>query len=296
MDQLAFAESIRRRFRAPAVNTVFSHIASAEPIAMSRIVSPPTWTQRCPPEDAFTIHIQTGPATRGELYVDGHPMGLVHQRQGFVRVMDMGGSPYAHIQAPIDFLRINIPRRTFEDLARDRGERRIVTLRQVINTEDPVLYSLGCALVASLDTYGPDDRLFFDYVALAIHAHLLGAYGNARSAASWRGALAPWQLRRACDMMAANLAGNVGIAELAKACGLSTSYFAHAFRNAMGKPPHRWLMDERVKHAKALLGNGTLTLADIAFACGFSDQSHMTRVFTRAEGQSPGQWRRRHRH
>jgi len=38
-----------------------------------------------------------------------------------------------------------------------------------------------------------------------------------------------------------------------------------------------------------------LELADIALLCGFTDQSHFTRVFSRSEGYSPGRWRRLHR-
>jgi AraC family transcriptional regulator len=57
-------------------------------------------------------------------------------------------------------------------------------------------------------------------------------------------------------------------------------------------PPHRWLTKQRVERAKELLQESGRQLADIAQLCGFVDQSHFTRVFSKSEGHSPGRWRR----
>jgi len=65
-----------------------------------------------------------------------------------------------------------------------------------------------------------------------------------------------------------------------------------AFRRTTGLPPHRWLLRHRVEKAKALLRESALPLHDVALECGFADQSHLTRVFTRWAGQAPGTWRR----
>jgi AraC-like DNA-binding protein len=56
--------------------------------------------------------------------------------------------------------------------------------------------------------------------------------------------------------------------------------------------PTSWLTKMRVERAKELLKNPRSQLADIALLCGFVDQSHFTRVFSRSEGYSPGRWRR----
>jgi AraC-like DNA-binding protein len=42
-----------------------------------------------------------------------------------------------------------------------------------------------------------------------------------------------------------------------------------------------------------MMRKGDRTLADIALACGFADQSHFTRAFAKDEGTTPGRWRRR---
>jgi AraC family transcriptional regulator len=120
------------------------------------------------------------------------------------------------------------------------------------------------------------------------------AMTNARApaAAGQRSNLAPWQLRRATDFMRAHLSGNISLEELASVCNLSVSYFARAFKNGTGVPPHRWLVEMRLEKAKDLLLNTKTPLADIAAACGFADQCHLTRAFRRATGETPGAWRR----
>jgi AraC-like DNA-binding protein len=56
--------------------------------------------------------------------------------------------------------------------------------------------------------------------------------------------------------------------------------------------PHKWLLSRRIEVAKQKLRDGQSSLSDVALACGFSDQSHLTRVFNRLVGIGPGAWRR----
>jgi AraC family transcriptional regulator len=84
----------------------------------------------------------------------------------------------------------------------------------------------------------------------------------------------------------------VPLKEVARECRLSVSHFSRAFRRSMGAAPHNWLLTRRVEAAKDKLRDDRLSLSDVALACGFADQSHLTRVFTRMVGVSPGAWRR----
>ena len=76
---------------------------------------------------------------------------------------------------------------------------------------------------------------------------------------------------------------------------MSVSQFGRAFKKATGLTPHRWLVQRRLEQAMDLLLGSNLPLAEIALDCGFSEQSHFTRTFTRLVGTSPGEWRRRRR-
>jgi AraC family transcriptional regulator len=103
------------------------------------------------------------------------------------------------------------------------------------------------------------------------------------------------KLQRQVNLINVNLAHDLSIAEIAHECGLSSGYFARAFKRSTGVPPYQLLTKMRVERAKELLKDPRCELADIALLCGFVDQSHFTRVFSRSEGYSPGRWRRLHR-
>jgi AraC-like DNA-binding protein len=87
---------------------------------------------------------------------------------------------------------------------------------------------------------------------------------------------------------------NVSIEEVAQAAGLSRHQFFREFRAAMGVSPHAFLVQCRLRHARRLLavGAGHPSLANVAAEAGFSDQTHLTRHFRRAFGQTPGRWNR----
>jgi AraC family transcriptional regulator len=122
---------------------------------------------------------------------------------------------------------------------------------------------------------------------------MIPAHRNAPAAGQGaRGGLAPWQLQRVAGFINAHLGEDTGVADLARQCGVSIGHFTRAFRQTTGTTPHRWLTRQRVERAKVLLSAGSLELVEIAQVCGFTDQSHLTRVFSRCERMPPGRWRR----
>ncbi|WCM29846.1 AraC family transcriptional regulator [Sphingomonas sp. QA11] len=284
--------SIAQRFRTQQATTLFARLTADEPISISRIVSPPVRTDPQQPFDGYTIPICMAPFARGEIWIENRRHDLQPIPAGGICIVNLESSPWGVHHDTMDVVRFQIPRRTIDELAYDRGEKPIGRIRTILGEHDPVFEGLSRALVAKIALYGAHDRLFIDNVALAFHAHLVRTYAHASDAEYFRGGLAPWQVRRACDLMMANLAGEACVADLAAACQLSVSYFSRAFRMTLGISPHKWLMNQRVRCARDLLAGTEMTLPQIALACGFTDQSHLTRVFVRKEGHTPGRWRR----
>lgn len=105
--------------------------------------------------------------------------------------------------------------------------------------------------------------------------------------------LSPARVRRVLDFIEAELHRPLCLDELAAQADVGVRRFCAAFRDAVGTSPHQHLLRRRVERAKQLLRDGTLSLADVAAAVGFSDQSQFTRTFTRIAGSSPGRYRGR---
>ena len=107
-----------------------------------------------------------------------------------------------------------------------------------------------------------------------------------------RGGLSAFDLKRVIAMMEARLAHPLGLEELAKEIGLSERHFFRAFKQSTGKTPHSYLVMQRVERAANLLRNSEMSATDIAFESGFSSSSHLTRIFKKAFGTGPLDYRR----
>ena len=159
-------------------------------------------------------------------------------------------------------------------------------------TSDPVVHNLRPCLQTARSRPSEMCSSCLHHLETALQAYLRTPNVLPVSPPVTRGGLAPWQLHRATEIMGSSLEEGVPTADLARACNLSPGHFARAFRQTTGQPPHRWLMERRIEKAKQLLTDTTLSLVEIATACGFADQSHFTRMFSRTAHASPGAWRR----
>jgi len=101
----------------------------------------------------------------------------------------------------------------------------------------------------------------------------------------------PGAVRQTLAILADRFHEDVRLEELAAATGLSPWHLARAVTRHTGLPPHAHLLEYRCRAARDRLA-GPETLADIALAVGFADQSHLTRVFRARFGLPPGAWRK----
>jgi AraC-like DNA-binding protein len=89
--------------------------------------------------------------------------------------------------------------------------------------------------------------------------------------------------------MSERFAQPVRLSAMAELCGMSSFQLIRVFRRVVGVPPYAYLVQLRVNRAQTLLCQGS-SVADVAYTCGFSDQSHLTRTFKKALGIPPGQY------
>jgi AraC family transcriptional regulator len=212
-------------------------------------------------------------------------------------INDMRHSWRADIRSSFDVLNFGIPQATLDEIISEDRDHKSFDLCCPMGSaaSDAVMMNFAQALLPALEKPNTANRLFVDHTARAVTAHLANAYGTSRSwARDFRGGLAPWQEKRAKEMLRAKLSGDVSVSELASACRLSTGYFSRAFKRTIGCAPHQWLIQKRIELAKHLILNTDEPLCQVALTTGFVDQSHFTRVFSQQVKSSPAAWRRNH--
>ena len=284
--QLARAPTLVARVGASKLPVVFTHLRSAD--ARRRR------TMDVPREQSFSLQTPLDAPFPWQAWFAGRRKAVAPATPGHAYLFDLSNNPTVGLDTAFNTVRFNISQAALDELAYEAGLRRSRGLHaSSLGRPDPVMHGLAQTLAAAMEHPGEATSLFVDHIALAFHAHVLATYGGAPAGAASRGGgLAPWQLRLACEFIEANLDRDPSIADMAAECRLSSSHFAKAFKQTTGAPPHAWLTTRRIEHAKRLLSETRLNLAEIALACGFVDQSHLSRIFVRSEGCSPGRWRR----
>lgn len=245
-------------------------------------------------EDAFLVTLHLRDSRNREYWEDGRRVSVCDLRAGESCLHDLKRDPTALPDTAFHSLAFYLPRAALDAIADDANAPRIrdLSYEPGAGVSDVTISGLGSLLLPALRNPDQTNPLFVDHVLLAVGVHIAQTYGGMRPVSRLvRGGLAPWQERRAKEMIAANLDG-VPVKELARECRLSSAHFSRAFRRSVGVAPHRWLIEQRVVLSKEKLRDDGLSLSDVAMECGFSDQSHLTRVFRQAVGVSPGAWRR----
>jgi AraC family transcriptional regulator len=153
---------------------------------------------------------------------------------------------------------------------------------------DPLLGQLVRTLVQEVRG-GVVDRLLADSLMAALAMRVAQRFGSEKP--ECLPDLPPLRLRRVLDYVDAHLDQELTLAELSGVACLSPCHFSRSFKDAMGLGPQRYTVRRRVERAKALLYRGDESLAAIAAAVGFADQSHFTAAFRRETGVTPGRFR-----
>jgi AraC-like DNA-binding protein len=248
-----------------------------------------------PRVEAYMICLLLRDLPNNSYWEDGREVSCFSPKAGDITIHDLRREPLALMDKPIHSLLFYLPSATINTVADQANVPRISELHFTpgLPILDETIKHVGLSLLPALRNPDRVNRLFLDHVTLALAVHTAQTYGGMRTVSKpLRGGLAPWQERRAKEMIAENLSGTTPVREIAEACGLSASHFSRAFHKSTGLPPHTWLVQARVEAAKAMLRKADASIVTIAKACGFADQSHFARVFARHIGLSPGAWRR----
>jgi AraC family transcriptional regulator len=141
---------------------------------------------------------------------------------------------------------------------------------------------------------GSFEPAYCDAMVLALTHYLDRHYWQAVPAETRPLKLAPWRVRRVADYVAANLAGDIRVRELAELVGCSEGHFHRAFHATTGETPLRFIHRMRIERAMQILATQDVAITELAMRLGFVSPSHFARVFRSITGRSPRAFRSAH--
>lgn len=134
--------------------------------------------------------------------------------------------------------------------------------------------------------------LMMDSLANVLTVHLLRQYATIQPHLPvYDGGIPQRQLAQVLDYMDVHLEQDLKLADLAQLLDMSQFHFSRLFKQSMGLSPFQYLLQQRVERAKQLLKQTDQPIVDIAFECGFSSHSHLSRQFRQVTGMTPKVYR-----
>ena len=156
--------------------------------------------------------------------------------------------------------------------------------------QDPLLSQIVKSLAEEIED-GFADRILVESLGTALCIGIARHFiGHLPLPTSNKG-LSPERLRRVRDYVEAHLDDDLSLTVLADIACLSPYHFSRSFKEAAGVGPQRYVIQRRLERAKTLLCRTKEPLALIAQEAGFADQSHLTSIFRREMGVTPGRFR-----
>ena len=233
-----------------------------------------------------------GTARRIERWSDGRRV-LSSTRPGSVTLIPAGQEASWDINGSLDALHLYVSPSRLVTLAEESDLPVPHDLLDRTGFADPVGGHLLSFIAEELEAPGVLDALYGEQLSALVCTHLLRTHAGStgRAEPACRGGLAPGRLRRVLATMTERLGEDLPLGLLAEVAGLSPFHFIRAFQQATGTTPHRRLIEMRVDRAAALLLDSNIPLGEVALACGFASQSHMTTWVRRLTDSTPARIR-----
>ncbi|WP_405453384.1 helix-turn-helix domain-containing protein [Streptomyces erythrochromogenes] len=247
--------------------------------------------------DTHVLVVHTGASATLSWHMDGTAhRARFHMGEALV-------NPAGHVSRPrwhdeVGLLLLSLDPQWLDAQARESGARPHGTLELApdFHFTDPLLTLLVQRLAAEYEAPGPVNSLYAESLVQAAAAILLrrNTAGHGRGLGPGLGpdprgsGLPARRMAELRDYIHVHLGRRITLDELSAVAGVSSAHLNRLFRASLGESPHQYVLRQRVERAQNALLHSDDSIADIAVAHGFADQSHLTRVLRRATGLTPG--------
>jgi AraC family transcriptional regulator len=242
--------------------------------------------------DQNMLALVCSPVMRGEHWTKSGT-AFVRKTSGQVTVIPKGPVPEMRLISEAELVYCSFDGQFIDRIAEDVIDLRPERLVFRSGLRDKSLQLLMQMLVAEFDAGNPTGRVYAETLAeaLALRFLHLGAVVPIEAPAKIS-ALPGNKLTRVKDFVESSLDQGLTLEALAREAGYSRAHFLRMFRESTGTTPHQYVMQRRIAHAEELLSTNELGVAEIAVACGFSSQAHLTLAFKKQTGVTPVEYRR----
>lgn len=169
-----------------------------------------------------------------------------------------------------------------------------VVFRESIVERDEQLERLARDLADELGQEQAGHELIITALVEQVVVHLLRRHANVRRSDELelsRVGLVDRRIRRAVELMHANLDRDLPLEELAAAAYISPFHFSRLFKKLTGTSPHAYLATLRVERAQTLLAETDLNVSEVSARVGFNSPSHFSKAFRQSTGMTPRAFR-----
>ena len=242
----------------------------------------PAYSLRLPPlhVSRLSINLTASRVTGG---VDGERGRAFAANRHSLFLTPAGASTRWSKSAPSKHLNIYFGSPTFSNKDQDEFTHQLRQVGPIFNLMLPGSSALINRLVLELSESGLFSTEAVESLALLLLVQLGRQCLNANSPRL----MSAQQMARLAEYVDANLGERILVADLAIVAGLPAGQFAHAFTRYTGRSPHQYVLSRRVEQSTAMLRLGQGSLAEVAAACGFASQQHMTHVLKARLGVTP---------
>lgn len=187
---------------------------------------------------------------------------------------------------------VEIDRDFFTSVIRDHPSREHAQLQPALGMEDLFISQLLVTLRDETRAGNPGGRLYGESLGVALVAHLVRRYAVCRTdTRPHRGGLPMNRLRFVTGYIEEHLEADLALLDLANILQMSVCHFIRSFKQSTGLSPHQYVLRKRIEHAKSLLADPKLPIAEVALRCGFGSQSNFTTAFRRLTNVTPVTYR-----